>query len=169
MTQPHVKSLYEADFYAWTQQQIKLLQTQAWHSLDIENLIEELEDLGRRERQELRNRLSVLLGHLLKWQFQPSQRSNSWQATLCEQRDQTALLLNENPSLKPYLTEALDLAYRSGRNLAVKETNLPYETFPATCPYSLPQILDPDFLLAINQGVMKKGDKDRFRKDEKQP
>ncbi len=65
-----MKSLYETDFYAWTQQQIHLLKEQAWQSLDVQNLLEELADLGRRERQELRNRLSVLLGDLLKWQFQ---------------------------------------------------------------------------------------------------
>jgi hypothetical protein len=146
MTQPNLKPLYETDFHAWTQQQVKLLKRQAWHGLDVENLIEELEDLGRRERQELRNRLSILLGHLLKWQFQPSQRSNSWLATIREQRDQVSLLLTENPSLKPYFAEALDLAYQSGLNLAVKETELPYETFPATCPYSLDEVMDNAFL-----------------------
>ena len=98
-----MKSLYESDFYAWTQQQINLLKEQAWQSLDVQNLVEELADLGRRERQELRNRLSVLLGHLLKWQFQPEQHSNSWLATIREQREQLKLLLEENPSLKPGL------------------------------------------------------------------
>ncbi len=146
MMQPNLKSLYQTDFHAWTQQQVKLLKSQAWHGLDVDNLIEELEDLGRRERQELRNRLSILLGHLLKWQFQSSQRSNSWLATIHEQRDQVALLLAENPSLKPYLTEALDIAYQSGLNLAVRETELPYETFPTTCPYSLDEVMNPAFL-----------------------
>lgn len=56
-----MKSLYETDFYAWTQEQVKLLKEQAWQHLDVLNLIEELEDLGRRERQELRNRLGLLL------------------------------------------------------------------------------------------------------------
>jgi hypothetical protein len=81
-----MKSLYESDFYAWTQQQINLLKEQAWQSLDVQNLVEELADLGRRERQELRNRLSVLLGHLRKWQFQPEQHSNSWLATIRAKR-----------------------------------------------------------------------------------
>jgi len=114
-----MKSLYETDFYAWTQQQSHLLKEQAWQSLDVENLLEELADLGRRERQELRNRLSVLLEHLLKWQFQPQKRGNSWLATIREQREQLALLLDENPSLKPYLSEALIVAYKLGLNLAV--------------------------------------------------
>ncbi len=146
MAQPSLTSLYSTDFYGWTQQQIKLLQHQVWHGLDVEHLIEELEDLGRRERQELRNRLSVLLGHLLKWQYQAANRSNSWLATIREQRDQVDLLLIENPSLKPYLTEAFTLAYRLGLNLAVKETELPYATFPDTCPYTLEQVMDNSFL-----------------------
>jgi hypothetical protein len=141
-----MKSLYETDFYAWTQQQIHLLKQQAWQSLDVHNLLEELADLGRRERQELRNRLSVLLGHLLKWQFQPQKRGNSWLATIREQREQLVLLLDENPSLKPYLSEALIVAYKLGLNLAVRETDLPYETFPSDCPYSLEATLDDAFL-----------------------
>lgn len=141
-----MKSLYETDYYAWTQQQIQLLEEQAWQSLDVQNLVEELADLGRRERQELRNRLSILLGHLLKWQFQPQQQSNSWLATIREQREQLVLLLDENPSLKPYLSEALTIAYKLGLNLAVRETGLPYETFPPDCPYSLESAMNKTFL-----------------------
>lgn len=141
-----MQSLYESDFHAWTQQQINLLKEQAWQNLDVQNLVEELADLGRRERQELRNRLSVLLGHLLKWQFQPEQRSNSWLATIREQREQLNLLLEENPSLKPYSSEALAIAYKLGLNIAVRETGLPYETFPIDCPYSFEDALNETFL-----------------------
>ena len=79
-------SLYEKDFYAWTQRQSNLIALKEWERLDAVNVIEELESLGRKERQELRNRLGILLGHLLKWQFQPEQRSNSWRGTIREQR-----------------------------------------------------------------------------------
>lgn len=139
-------NLYETDFYAWTQQQAKLLKTQAWDQLDTANLIEELESLGRKERQELRNRLGILLGHLLKWQYQPQHRSNSWLATIREQRREIQILLLENPSLKPYLIEAIELAYQSGIDLAVRETDLPYEMFPSTCTYMLEQVLNAEFL-----------------------
>lgn len=139
-------NLYEIDFYAWTQQQAKLLKIKAWDQLDTANLIEEIESLGRKERQELRNRLGILIGHLLKWQHQPQYRSNSWLATIKEQRRELQILLTENPSLKSYLVEAMELAYQSGIDLAVRETNLPYEAFPRTCNYTLEQVLNGEFL-----------------------
>ncbi|WP_017299140.1 DUF29 domain-containing protein [Nodosilinea nodulosa] len=139
-------NLYETDFYAWTQQQAQLLEQNLWEKLDLHHLVEELQDLGRRERQELRNRLSVLLGHLLKWHYQPEHRGNSWRATIREQRTRVQLVLSDNPSLKPYLAEALAIAYQLGQDLAVQDTGLDYSTFPADCPYTLPQILDPAFL-----------------------
>ncbi|MEA5450960.1 DUF29 domain-containing protein [Leptolyngbya sp. CCNP1308] len=138
-------SLYETDFYAWTQQQTQLLEHNLWEKLDLPHLVEELQDLGRRERQELRNRLSVLLGHLLKWQYQPEQQGNSWRATIREQRTQVQLVLSDNPSLKPYLAEALAIAYQLGQDLAVQDTGFDYRIFPVDCPYTLAQILDPAF------------------------
>ena len=139
-------NLYETDFYAWTQQQAKLLKIKAWGELDTANLIEEIESLGRKERQELRNRLGILLGHLLKWQYQPQYRSNSWLATIREQRRRLQDLLLENPSLQPYLIETLDRAYQDGVDLAVRETDLPYEVFPPSCIYMLEQVLNAQFL-----------------------
>ncbi len=107
-------SLYESDFYAWTQKQAQFLRSHQWEQIDIENLIEEIETLGRQERRELVNRLGVLLGHLLKWQFQSENQSNSWRATIREQRRKLTKLLQESPSLKPYLPEALAEAYQDG-------------------------------------------------------
>ncbi len=139
-------SLYESDFYAWTQKQAQLLRSHQWEQIDIENLVEEIETLGRQERRELVNRLGVLLGHLLKWQFQAENRSNSWRATIREQRRKLTKLLQESPSLKPYLSEALAEAYQDAINLAIKDTNLPDGTFPTSCPYTLEQIFNADFL-----------------------
>lgn len=106
--------LYDRDFYAWTQQQVSLLQSRQWDQLDTVNLIEEIETLGREERQEIRNRLGVLIGHLLKWQFQPEQRTGSWLGTIREQRIQIKLLLEDNPSLKSYLSQVFAPAYELG-------------------------------------------------------
>ncbi len=138
-------ALYNLDFYGWTQEQVKLLKEEKWSCLDIPNLIEEIDSLGRRERQELENRLGVLLGHLLKWEFQPEHRSKSWVATIKEQRRRILRLLKENPSLQPFLPEALENAYKDGLDLAVRETFLDYENFPEESPYLFEQVLDNEF------------------------
>jgi Domain of unknown function DUF29 len=106
--------LYESDFLGWTQEQAKLLRLQQWDLVDIENIIEEVETLGRQERKEIRNRLGVLIGYLLKWQYQPERRGNSLLATIREQRREVNTLLQESPSLKPYPSEAIQSAYETG-------------------------------------------------------
>ncbi|WNZ25669.1 DUF29 domain-containing protein [Leptolyngbya sp. NK1-12] len=135
---------HNTDFHAWTQEQAKLLRTGQFHKLDLENLAEEIESLGRQERRELRNRLSVLVGHLLKWQFQPTGQGASWRATIKAQRREINRLIQENPSLKPYLTEAVADSYDEALALAIRETGL--EQFPELCPYSVAQITDEEFL-----------------------
>ena len=109
------------------------------------NLIEEIESLGRQQRQELRNRLSILLGHLLKWQYQPQRRSRSWLATIRIQRRDTLRLMKENPSLKRDLEEMFRDAYANGRDLAIAETDLAEQTFPPQCPYAYQDILNEAF------------------------
>lgn len=140
-----IESLYEADFYSWTQEQAEFLRHQQWSQLDLPNLIEEIESLGKQQRAELRNRLKVLIGHLLKWEYQAEKRSRSWLMTIRVQRRDTQELLEENPSLKPYLEEALQKIYESGRDLAVGETNLPLKTFSESCPYTLDEIFKDGF------------------------
>ncbi len=140
-----IESLYETDFYSWTQEQAKLLRHQQWNQLDLPNLIEEIESLGKQQRAELRNRLKVLIGHLLKWEYQPGRRSRSWLMTIRVQRRDTQELLEENSSLKPYIKEALQKIYESGRDLAVGETNLPLKTFPENCSYTLDEIFRNGF------------------------
>jgi hypothetical protein len=140
-------NLYEADFYAWTLEQSRLLKAGDFTHLDVVNLVEEIESLGKQQRQELRNRLGVLIGHLLQWNYQPDKQSKSWRVTIREQRREILQLLKENPSLKPYLIEAIALAHKSGLDLVVKETPLDYADLPEDCPYSAEQLFDPDFLV----------------------
>ncbi len=109
------------------------------------NLIEEIESLGRQQRQELRSWLGILLGHLLKWQYQPQSRSRIWLATIRIQRRDSLRLLQENPSLKPALDEILRAAYANARDLAIAETDLPEQTFPTDCLYTLDQVLNETF------------------------
>lgn len=140
-----VNTLYETDLYAWTQEQASLLRNHQWSQLDLPNLIEEIESLGKQQRAERRNCLSVLIGHLMKWEYQPEKRSRSWLATIRVQRRDTLRLLRDNPSLKSYLSEALPEAYEDSRDLAMGETNLPNRTFPEKCSYTSEQILHHDF------------------------
>lgn len=90
-------SNYETDFYTWTQQQAALLKSGRFSEADLENIIEEIETMGRSERRALENRLTVLLQHLLKWEYQPSRRGRSWTLTMRQQRLKFVKVLNENP------------------------------------------------------------------------
>jgi Domain of unknown function DUF29 len=144
-------NLYEADFYAWTLEQSKLLQNGDLQKLDIINLVEEIESLGKQQRQELRNRLGILLGHFLKWGYQSDKRSKNWRVTIREQRREVLRLLKENPSLKPYLEEAIAYAYQSGLDLVARETSLDYQDLPVDCPYTLDQLFDFNFPSGLSE------------------
>jgi len=138
-------TLYETDFYGWIQQQVAALRSGQLGRLDMNNLIEEVESMGRSEKRELESRIELLLMHLLKWRFQPERRGTSWEATIKEQRDRIADHLAENPSLQGTLPETYSKAYRYAVTGAVKETSMPAATFPASCPWTFEQAMDDDF------------------------
>jgi hypothetical protein len=138
-------SLYQQDFYGWTQWQGQSLAEQEVSELDWQNLKEEIQALGRQEYRELVSRLTVLLGHLLKWQYQPDRRSRSWFLTIREQRRAINRHLLRNPSLKARIVEALEDGFEAGVDLALRETDLPLRTFPANCPYKFEEIIIDSF------------------------
>lgn len=140
-----MSNLYAKDFYAWTQEQGALLRQGKLDCLDLEDLSEEIESLGKQQQQELKSRLSVLIGHLLKWHYQPERRSKIWKYTIQEQRLQILDLLEQNPSLKSYLVPAIDKGYQLGRLLVGRETPLDPQGLPQQCPYTVEQILDSSF------------------------
>jgi hypothetical protein len=136
------------DYYAWTQETIEKLRQGRFTEVNIEDLIEELEDMGRSERRALESRLTVLLMHLLKWQYQPERRGRSWSATIDNQRLKVSRLLRDNPSLKSQFTTIGIEAYESAVLNAVAETDLDKNTFPATFAatgWSWEQIMDDEF------------------------
>lgn len=139
-------NLYEKDFYAWSQESARLMRERKFSDLDIENIAEEIEALGRRDKRELTSRLSSLLMHLLKWQYEAEYRSRSWKSTIVNQRAEIADLLEDSPSLSHKLPDMIAGAYSRAINTAALETGLPVATFPETCPYSQEEILDGDFL-----------------------
>ncbi len=137
---------YEDDFAAWSREQARILRTGRFTELDIEHLIEEIEDLGASERRALESRLGVLLGHLLKWTYQPDYpHRKRWRATIREQRRQIDRLLARNPSLKATLAEAVADAYQTGVNIVVAQTPIDDDALPATCPFTVEQVLDADY------------------------
>ena len=138
-------TLYEHDFYAWANEQAALLRAGNLSAADIENIAEEIESMGRSERRELVSRLTVLLLHLLKWQYQPERRGASWEASIANTRDQLGVHLRDNPSLKAQLPESIAAAYRYARRDAAGETSLRISTFPAVCPWSVEQAMDEGF------------------------
>jgi hypothetical protein len=137
--------LYDTDFYAWTQTQAAALRQKDVTALDLDNLAEEIESLGKRDRRTVQGYLKVLLAHLLKWAYQPQRRGSSWQRSIHNARDAMELVLNDSPSLRAQLPEALAWAYPRARRQAHEQTGLPLATFPASCPWSPGQLQDEDF------------------------
>jgi hypothetical protein len=138
--------LYDRDFYEWTRKNAELLRQGRFDDADIENIATEIEDMGKGEKRELRSRMTVLLGHLLKWQFQPERRSRSWRETITTQRVEIASLLHLNPSLRPVLRNELVDYYTDAVDIAVSESGLPLSAFPHTCPYLAEEIMSRSFL-----------------------
>jgi hypothetical protein len=139
-------SNYQNDFYSWTREQAELLKIGRFNELDVLNLIEEIETMGRSEKRELESRLTVLLVHLLKWHYQPTRRGRSWQLTIQEQRLEFFDVLNDNPGLKPQLQTLLAHSYRKAKIKASKETGLDTDAFPSVCPWEFTQLMDDAFL-----------------------
>ncbi|MDQ3249643.1 MAG: DUF29 domain-containing protein [Chloroflexota bacterium] len=140
------QALYNQDFYAWTKRQASLLQAEEFENLDLPNLVEEIEAMAQRERRELKNRLIVLIMHLLKWQYQSDYHSRSWSNTINTQRGEIESLLEDSPSLQREIPEIIARAYPQARKKAIQETGLLSPVFPAACPYTAEQILDEDWL-----------------------
>lgn len=138
---------YEQDFAAWAFNQAALMKAGQLNHLDLNNLIEEMESMGRSEHRELGNRMILLIGHLLKWHYQPARQGNSWRRTIAVQRKNVLKLLQDSPSLKAHFddvewfqdiwTEAVDFAER--------ETQL-HDIFPEEPIWPLSDILTDHWL-----------------------
>lgn len=138
-------TLYDRDFYAWANEQAGLLRAGKMSEADVEHIAEEIESMGRSEKRELVSRLTILLLHLLKWQFLPVRQGPSWRLSIATTRDTLADHLDENPSLRIMLESSMGVAYRRARRNAAVETGLAEATFPATCAWSAEQILSENF------------------------
>jgi ribosomal protein L29 len=143
-----MNTLYETDVVAWANEQAGLIRAGRYSELDVTHIAEEIEDVGKSEQRELLSRMVVLLAHLLKWQFQPSKQSKSWQHTLRTQRKDVAYALSEAPSLRTKFKDAqwLDIVWAKAKSQAETETGLDIDAFPENCPWAIEDILREDWL-----------------------
>ena len=142
-------SLYEQDFYLWIQETVELLKKGQLEQLDIENLIEEVDSMGKSQRKELKTRLTVLIEHLLKLQYWTTEKdynTRGWRNTIVEQRRQIAYTLVDSPSLKAIVNDIFLDCYQDARNDTLRKYQLPLTLFPQESPFSLLEVLDPDFI-----------------------
>jgi hypothetical protein len=131
-----LSQLYEQDYVLWLRRTADLLQARSLLALDVVNLLEEIEEIGRREKRALYSNLKILLLHLLKVTYQPDKQSPSWQASIVEHRQRLRRTLQESPSLRAYLVEVFDECYQDARELAAAETELPIACFPDQPPFA---------------------------------
>jgi hypothetical protein len=141
-----VADLYEQDFLSWLEITTNQLKIGQLSQVNLDYLIEELESMGRSEKQALEDNLIVVLMHLLKYQCQPNRRSNSWRFTIKEHRRRLHKAFKDSPSLKPYYIEVFAECYEEARDLAATETGLSLAIFPVICPFSDDEILNRGFL-----------------------
>ena len=142
-----MNDLYNQDFYLWTTKSAQLIKDKQFDDVDWENLIAEIISLGKSEQRAIRSHLAILLQHLLKWQYQSEHQSRSWRNSIDNARDDLSELLEDNPSLKgDFLADSLPAAYSKARKKAADETTIYLENFPEDCPYTINEILSPEFL-----------------------
>ncbi|MGA0130915.1 MAG: DUF29 domain-containing protein [Candidatus Nanopelagicales bacterium] len=135
-----MNKLYEQDYSQWAEIMADLLASGDFTQLDIENLVEEVRDLSKRERDALLSSIRLIIHHLLKWDYQPQLRSRSWLVTVQRERSNIVDYLADSPSLKKYMTdEYLDKVYKKAKLDAIAETGL---NMPDVCPYTFSDVLD---------------------------
>lgn len=139
------RTAYDLDFYTWTLEQAAALRGRKLSALDIDNLAEEIEDLGKEVFAELRNSFRVILVHMLKWDHQPERRSGSWAGSIETHRLDIEDIVRDNPALRPRQEEGVELAFRQARIKAAVEMKRDKASLPTACPYTLDEILNRPF------------------------
>lgn len=141
----------DQDLYGWAMGNAQLLREGKYQEADMRNIIEEMEILGRSNKRELTSRMGVLIAHLMKWFYQSdilAQHQKSWEGTIDRERLDLKDLMDENPSLKSFLSEATPKAYKYAKAILKEETTLTIKTLPSECPYTFEQLMDETFFPA---------------------
>jgi Domain of unknown function DUF29 len=147
IVRPPAGDLYQDDFVLWAERQAATLRARRFDELDLENLIEEVEDLGRRERDMVESHVETILEHLLKLALSHADRPRrGWLVTVDRQRAGLARKLTT--TLRNHLQTALPAIYTGLRRPVARQLEkdgVALDALPPTCPYTLDQILDPDW------------------------
>jgi hypothetical protein len=109
--------------------------------LDLENLIEEIKDMGTSEENHLENVLIILFEHILKCQYQPEMRTGSWDGSIREQRFRARKRLKKSPSLKPMIPQIAEDAYQIALIRVSQQTKIPRNHFPREMPFSFQEAM----------------------------
>ena len=136
-----MKTLYETDFAEWSDRTAELLRAGRFDELEIENVAEEIESLGRAERKSVRSQLQRLMMHKIKQQLHPERDGTSWSASIADAREELLEDIEESPSLRNHLRENMQRVYCSAVTKALRETGKPGKTLPAQCPWDLETLL----------------------------
>jgi hypothetical protein len=134
MLEKSFAKLYERDFNLWIDAQVEALRAARWQDLDLPNVIEELDSLGRRERRAMTSQFERLWLHLLKLECQPQKRTQSWEKSIDGALRKLFAILQDSPSLRPGVPAIARAAYSAARRTASRETRLSLETFPVAFP-----------------------------------
>jgi hypothetical protein len=141
-----IKDLYDQDYYLWIMRTIELLNKKKFSELDLTNLVEEIEDMGKSEKKSITSNLRILLMHLLKYKYQSDKRTNSWLFTIVEHRKRLQEAFKVSPSLRRYYEEVFLDCYQDARELASAETGLSMQIFSEVCPFTPEEALNPNYL-----------------------
>jgi len=137
---------YEDDFEAWCFEQAELLRQRRFSEVDLPNVIEELESMGREQRRALESSYRLVISHLLKWQVQPQMPTRSWAITITRERANIAARERDNRSLAKGAAQIVEEVWRNALREAMIETDLPRKAFPHDCPYTPDQLRDHDWM-----------------------
>ncbi len=136
------KQLYDTDFCLWIDHNVSLLRQGNLQDIDVENIAEELDSMSRSDKRELLSRLTVLIMHLLKWEYQVDKRSKSWTSTIKVQRLGIKKLIKNSPSLKYNIEAVVIEAFDDAKYLFEDETEIDKNTLPITCPYTFEELMN---------------------------
>ncbi|MEH2166138.1 MAG: DUF29 domain-containing protein [Nostoc sp.] len=151
--QPATQSLYDQDYYLWLRTTINQLHAGQFSAVDLDNLLEELETMGRKEKRTIESLLIKLLEHLLKlkcWDNERERNQGHWKGEIRTFRREIKKALQDSPSLKPYILEIFDECYEDARKEASDRSQLSIDIFPCIPIGSLEQILDENWFPEYN-------------------